>query len=74
MIKILEELSRILAAAGISSSWEEQILTTVKNLSASLKVIKEPEFHEEPKASTDHLCQSMEETKTHVPHMMERGL
>ena len=63
MIKILEELSRILAAAGISSSQEEQILTTLKNLSASLKVVKELEFHEEPKASTDHLFQSMEETE-----------
>ena len=63
MIKILEELSRILATAGISSSQEEQILTAVKNLSASPEVIKEPEFHEEPKASTDHLCQSMEETE-----------
>jgi hypothetical protein len=63
MIKSLEELSRILAVAGISSSQEEQILTVVKNLSTSLEVIKEPEFHEEPKASTDHLCQSMEETQ-----------
>lgn len=63
MIKILEELSRILEAVGISSSQEEQILTAVKNLSAFLEVIKKPEFHEEPKSSTDHLCQSMEETK-----------
>ena len=62
MIKSLEELSRILTAAGISSSQEEQILTTVKNLSSSPEVIKEPEFHEEPKAYTDHLCQSTEET------------
>jgi hypothetical protein len=61
MIKSLEELSRILAVAGISSSQEEQILTAVKNLSTSLKFIKELEFHEEPKASTDHLFQSMEE-------------
>ena len=63
MIKILEEISQILAVARISSSQEEQILTAVKNLSASLEVIKESEFHEDPKASTDHLCQSMEETK-----------
>ena len=63
IIKSLEELSQILAATGISSSQEEQILIAVKNLSASPEVIKEPEFHEEPKASTDHLCQSMEETK-----------
>ena len=63
MINIFEELSWILVAAEISSSQEEQILTVVKNLSASPEVIKELEFHEEPKASTDHLCQSMEETK-----------
>lgn len=63
MIKSLEELSLILAATSISSSQEEQILTAVKKLSAPLEVIKEPEFHEEPKASTDNLFQSMEETK-----------
>ena len=74
MIKILEELSWILAATRISSSQEEQILTAVKNLFASLEVIKEPEFHEEPKASTDHLCQSTKETKDSVLQMMERGL
>ena len=63
MIKSLEEISRILATTRISSSHEEQILIAVKNLSASPEVIKEPKFHGEPKASTDHLCQSMEETK-----------
>ena len=46
MIKILEELSRILVAIGISSSQEEQILTAVKNLSTSLKAIDEPKQHE----------------------------
>ena len=63
MIKSLEEFSRILAVAGISSSQEEQILTAVKNLSASLEAIDEREIHEESKASTNHFCQSMEETK-----------
>ena len=63
MNNILEELSWILAVVEILSSQEEKILITVKNLSASPKVIKEPEFHEEPKASTDHLCQSTEETE-----------
>ena len=63
MIKILEELSRILVASRISPSQEEQILTAVKNLSTSPEVIKELEFHEEPKTSTNHLFQSMEETK-----------
>ena len=62
MIRSLEELSQILAVAGISSSQEEQILTAIKNLYASSEVIKEPEFHEEPKVSIDHLCQSTEET------------
>ena len=46
MIKSLEELYRILAAARISSSQEEQILTAVKNLSTSLEAIDEPEQHE----------------------------
>ena len=63
MINILEELSRILVAVGISSSQEEQILTAVKSLSTSVEVIKEPDFHEEPKASTYDLFQSIEETK-----------
>ena len=63
MIKSLEEISEILAGARISSSQEEQILTVIKNPFASPKVIKEPKFHEEPKASTNHLFHSMEETK-----------
>ena len=43
MIKILE-LSQIIAAAGISSFHEEQILTTIKNLSVSppLEYVKAP--------------------------------
>ncbi len=39
MILSLEELSHILAAAGISTSQEEQILTSVKNLPASQELI-----------------------------------
>ena len=46
MIKSLEELSRILAAARISSSQEEQILTAFKNLSTSPEAIDELEQYE----------------------------
>ena len=46
MIKILEELYRILATTGISSSQEEQILIAVKNLYTSPEAIDEPEQHE----------------------------
>ena len=46
MTKSLEELSQILVVARISSFQEEKILTVVKNLSASPKVIEEEEFHE----------------------------
>jgi hypothetical protein len=46
MIKSLEEISQILAAAWISTSQEDKILTIVKNLSASPKIIEEEEFHE----------------------------
>ena len=68
MIKILGELSQILAAIGIFASQEEQILIVVKNLCISPKVIEEPKVHEphlqeEPKASTVHFFQSMEEIK-----------
>ena len=73
MIKSLEKFSWILAATEISSSQEEQILTVVKNLSASPEVIKEPEFHEEPKASTDHLFTSTEETEDSCTTYDEEG-
>jgi hypothetical protein len=46
MIMSLEELSQILATAGISSSQEEHILTTVRNLSTSPKDIEEPKSYE----------------------------
>lgn len=66
MIKSLEELSRILAAVEISSSQEEQILTTVKNLSNSSEAINEPEQHEPHpqdylQTSTDFPCQVADE-------------
>ena len=47
MIKILKELSQILAAAGVSASQEEQILIAVKNLYASREVIQEEKFDEQ---------------------------
>jgi hypothetical protein len=50
MIKSLKELSQIIAAAGISASQEEQILTAVKNLPSSQEVVKEEEFHEQHQA------------------------
>jgi len=46
MTMSLEELSQILAASGISSSQEEHILTTVKNLYASPKDKKEWKSYE----------------------------
>ncbi len=46
MIKSLEELSQIIGATGIFASQEEQILTAVKNLSVSPKVIEEQQIHE----------------------------
>ena len=53
MIKSLKELSHILATTGVSllASREEQILTTTKNLYASLKV-KDEYFHEQQQAET----------------------
>ena len=57
----LEELSKILAAVGISSSQGEQILTVIKNLSTSPEV--KEELEEEPETSTNHLCQYVEEPK-----------
>jgi hypothetical protein len=68
MIKSLTELSQILAAVGISASQEEQILTIVKNLSASPKVIEEEEFHElhpqeDLKSFCNHSFQPIGETK-----------
>jgi len=68
MIKILKDLSQILATTGVSSSQEEQILTVVKNLSTSLEVIAEPDFydpqpHEELESSNNHVFQSLGETE-----------
>jgi hypothetical protein len=68
MIKILEELSQILAVIGISTSQEEKILTSVKNLFASPKDIEEPKFHvphpcEDIEAFCNHPFRPIEETK-----------
>jgi hypothetical protein len=68
MNKSLEELSQILPTAGISASQEEKILTIVKNLVAYPDIIEEQEFHEPHpqeylEASSNHLCQPVEETK-----------
>jgi hypothetical protein len=57
MIKSLEELSQILVTAGISTSKEEKILTSVKKLSTSPKDIEEPKFHEpHPREDLEALC------------------
>jgi hypothetical protein len=66
MIKSLEELSRILALAGISTSQEEQILAVVKNLSASLEAIEETDIHEpcsqdDLQTTTNSPCQAVED-------------
>ena len=78
MIKSLEELSRILALAGISMSQEERILVVVKNLSSSSEAVEEPDIHEpcsqdDIKTSTDSPFQAAEEIKTHVPYLLERN-
>ena len=66
MIKILEEISRILALARISSSQEERILTAVKNLSTSLEAIDErkqyePHPQDDLQTSIDFPCQVADE-------------
>ena len=64
----MEELSRILALAGISSSQEERILAVVKNLSTSPEEIDETKQHEphpqdDLQTSTDFPCQVVDEMK-----------
>ena len=68
MIKSLEEFSKILALAGISSSQEEQILPVVKNISTSLEAIDETKQHEphpqdDLQTSSDFPCQVVDEIK-----------
>ena len=48
MIKILEELSEILAEVGIyvSSSQKERVLNAIRNIDVSLEVIEEQECYE----------------------------
>jgi hypothetical protein len=43
---LLQELSQILAAAGISASQEEKILTAIKNIPVLWEVIENQKFHE----------------------------
>lgn len=43
---LLQEISQILVTVGISTSQEEKILTTIKNISTLREVIKGEEFHE----------------------------
>ena len=58
----MRELSQILATTGISisSSQEENILTEVKNLSTSPKIIEEIQSHE---IQTNSPCQSTKGTR-----------
>ena len=63
MIKCLQELSQVLVVSRISISTygEEHILIVLKNLSTSLEVIEELEFHkphlqDDQEASTNHPC------------------
>jgi hypothetical protein len=51
----LQEISRIMAAAGISTSEEEHIFTAIKNLVVSP--------HEELEVSSDSSCQFVEGNK-----------
>ena len=65
----LEIFYQFLATIGISTSQEEEILTAIRNLSISRKVLQEHKFHEphlqqgylEP--LFDHPCQFSKETK-----------
>ena len=54
----LEELSQILAIAGISSFQEEHILTIVKNLSTSPEILEESRSYE---LQNDLPCQTVKE-------------
>jgi len=63
MIKILGELSQILAVARISASQEEQILIPVKNLSSSPEVIEEQQIHEPHPHEDIHPFHLVEEIK-----------
>jgi hypothetical protein len=54
----LEELSQILETIGISSFQEEHILTIVKNLSTSLKILEESRSYE---LKNDFPCQNEKE-------------
>ena len=56
----LEELSQILAVAGISSFQEEHILTIVKNLSTSPEILEKSRSYE---LKNDFLCQNVKEAK-----------
>ena len=60
MVISLEELSQILAVAGISHSHEEYILATTKKLSTSLETLEGPKF---PELEKDFPCQSTKEAK-----------
>jgi hypothetical protein len=56
----LEELSQILATAGISSFQEEHILTIVKNLSTSPEILEESRSYE---LQNDFPCQNVKEAE-----------
>jgi hypothetical protein len=56
----LEELSQILAIAGISSSQEEHILTIAKNLSTSPEILEELRSYE---LQNDFPCQNAKEAE-----------
>jgi hypothetical protein len=60
----LGELSQILAATGMSSFQEEDILIIVKNLSTSLEIIKEPNSHELQKDSIFQITEGDEKLET----------
>ena len=68
MIKILEELSKILAEVGIyaSSSKKERVLNAIRNIDVSLEVTKELEFYESQEdldSSSNHFFQPKGETE-----------
>ena len=60
MVISIEELSQILAGAGISHSHKEYILAVAKNLSTSLEILEGPKF---PELQKDFSYQSMKEAE-----------
>jgi hypothetical protein len=64
----LREHSQILAAAGISSFQEENILAIAKSLSTSLEILEESRYYE---LQNDFPCQNAKEVGNYGLHLVE---